>query len=94
MAVDPQNPSTVYAFGRFGTNGQTLAFLKSTDSGANWSVVSKPTFPYTSGLAGLLAIDPVKTNVLYTMAANNGLEITTDGGVTWSAPTIPRGARS
>jgi uncharacterized protein (TIGR03437 family) len=94
MAVDPQNPSTVYAFGRFGPTGQTLAFLKSTDSGANWSVVSKPTFPYTSGLAGLLAIDPVKTNVLYTMAAADGLEVTTDGGVTWSTPTIPKPAGS
>ena len=89
MVVDPQTPSTVYAFGRFGPNGQTLAFLKSTDSGANWSVVSKPTFTYTYGSAALLAIDPVKTNVLYTMAATDGLEVTTDAGVTWSAPTIP-----
>ena len=74
MVVDPQTPSTVYAFGRFGPYGQTLAFLKSTDSGANWSVVSKPTFSYTSGTAASLAIDPVITNVLYT----------------WTAPTIPK----
>jgi uncharacterized protein (TIGR03437 family) len=94
MVVDPQTPSTVYAFGRFGPNGQTLAFLKSTDSGANWSVVSKPTFTYTYGSAALLAIDPVKTNVLYTMAATDGLEVTTDAGVTWSAPTIPKPAGS
>jgi uncharacterized protein (TIGR03437 family) len=94
MAVDPQNPSTVYAFARFGPSGQTLAFLKSTDSGATWSVVSKPTFTYTFGAAALLAIDPVKTNVLYTIAANDGLEVTTDGGVTWTAPTIPKPAGS
>ena len=90
IAVDPQNPSTLFAFARFGPNGQTLAFLKSTDAGANWSVVSKPTFSYTFGTAALLAIDPVKTNVLYTIAAGNGLEVTTDGGVTWTAPTIPK----
>src|SRR5580704_14276662 len=37
MAVDPQTPSTVYAFGRFtSVSGQPLAFLKSTDSGATW----------------------------------------------------------
>ena len=90
IVVDPRTPSTVYAFARFGPNGQTLAFIKSNDSGATWSVVSKPTFSYTYGTAALLAIDPVKTNVLYTMAANNGLEMTTDGGVTWSAPTIPK----
>jgi uncharacterized protein (TIGR03437 family) len=94
MVVDPQTPSTVYAFGRFGPNGQTLAFLKSTDSGATWSVVSKPTFNYTFGTAALLAIDPVKTSVLYTIAATDGLEVTTDGGVTWTAPTIPKPAGS
>ncbi len=95
IVVDPQTPSTVYAIGRFDSpSGFPLAFLKSIDSGANWSVVSKPTFSYTSGSAALLAIDPVKTNVLYTMAANNGLEVTTDGGVTWSAPTIPKPAGS
>jgi uncharacterized protein (TIGR03437 family) len=94
MAVDPQNPSTVYAFARFGPSGQTLAFLKSSDSGATWSVVSKPTFTYTFGGAALLAIDPVKTNVLYTIAATDGLEVTTDGGVTWIAPTIPKPAGS
>ena len=91
MVVDPQTPSTVYAIGRFDSpSGFPLAFLKSTDSGANWSVVSKPTFSYASGTAALLAIDPVKTNVLYTMAATDGLEVTTDGGVTWSTPTIPK----
>ena len=95
IVVDPRTPSTVYAMGRFTSpSGFPLAFLKSTDSGANWSVVSKPTFSYTSGNAGLLAIDAVKTNVLYTMAADEGLEVTTDGGVTWTAPTIPKPAGS
>jgi uncharacterized protein (TIGR03437 family) len=96
MAVDPQTPSTVYAFGRFtSVSGQPLAFLKSTDSGATWSVVSKPSFSYTFNTNALLAIDPVKTNVLYTMnGSNDGLEVTTDGGVTWSEPAIPKPAGS
>lgn len=94
IAVDPKTPSTVFAFARFGPNGQTLAFLKSTDAGANWSVVSKPTFSYTFGSAALLAIDPVKTNVLYTITAANGLEVSTDGGVAWTAPTIAKPAGS
>jgi uncharacterized protein (TIGR03437 family) len=95
IAVDPRTPSTVYAIGRFDSpSGFPLAFLKSTDSGANWSVVSKPTFSYTSGEGALLAIDPVKTNVIYTMNFNSGLEVTTDGGVTWTAPTIPKPAGS
>src|SRR5438477_11480426 len=47
IVVDPQTASTVYAIGRFDSPaGFRLAFLKSTDSGANWSVVSKPTFIY------------------------------------------------
>ncbi|HXS97447.1 MAG TPA: IPT/TIG domain-containing protein [Candidatus Limnocylindrales bacterium] len=93
MAVDPQTPSTVYAFARFTSlSGQPLAFLKSTDSGTTWSVVSKPTFTYTFAGGALLAIDPVKTNVLFTMNASNGLELSTDGGITWSAPTIAKPA--
>jgi uncharacterized protein (TIGR03437 family) len=95
MAVDPQTPSTVYAFARFtSVNGQPLAFLKSTDSGATWSVVLKPTFSYTFDTKALLAIDPVKTNILYTMNASDGVEVTTDGGVTWSEPAIPKPAGS
>ncbi len=95
MVVDPQTPSTLYAFARFSSPaGQPLAFLKSTDAGANWSVVSKPTFSYPFGTAGFVAIDPVKTNVLYTMNASDGLEVTTDGGVTWIAPNIPKPAGS
>jgi uncharacterized protein (TIGR03437 family) len=95
MLVDPQTPSTVYAFARFNSpSGQPLAFLKSTDAGATWSVVSKPTFAYTFSTGAVAAIDAVKTNVLYTINASNGLEVTTDGGVTWNAPAIlkPTGA--
>ena len=89
IVIDPRTPSTVYAMGRFTSpSGFPIAFLKSTDAGANWSVVSKPTFTFTS-TAGLLAIDPVNTKVLYTMNFSSGLEVSTDGGVTWSTPAIP-----
>jgi uncharacterized protein (TIGR03437 family) len=95
MVVDPQTPSTVYAMARFSSpSGFPLAFLKSTDSGANWSVVSKPTFSYTSAAGALLTIDPLKTTVMYTMNSSSGLEVTTNGGVTWSEPTIPKPAGS
>src|SRR5579862_2140495 len=47
IAVDPQTPSTVYAMARFNSpSGIQTAFVKSTDSGATWSVVSKPTFSF------------------------------------------------
>ncbi|HEY4359599.1 MAG TPA: IPT/TIG domain-containing protein [Bryobacteraceae bacterium] len=91
VVLDPQTPSTVYAIGKYDlANGMPLAFLKSTDAGANWSVVSKPTFTFTGTDGGSLTIDPVRTNVLYAMNNSGGLEVTTDGGVTWSAPTIPK----
>jgi uncharacterized protein (TIGR03437 family) len=91
MAVDPLTPSKVYAFARYlSLQGEPLVFFKSTDAGATWSVVSKPTFSYTFGTTALFAIDSVKTNVFYTMNASDGLEVSTDGGVTWSAPTIPK----
>jgi photosystem II stability/assembly factor-like uncharacterized protein len=89
MVVDPKTPSTVYAVGRFTTPaGFPNAVLKSTDAGATWAVVSKLSFLYTSTVA-LLAIDPVNTKVLYTMNFNSGVEVSTDGGVTWNAPAIP-----
>jgi uncharacterized protein (TIGR03437 family) len=95
MVVDPQTPTTVYAFARFTSpSGQPLAFLKSTDAGATWSVVSQPTFSYTFAAGAIVAIDPINTKVLYTMNASNGLEVTTDGGVSWAAPTIPKPASS
>jgi len=95
MVVDPQTPSTLYAMARYDSpSGFPLAFLKSTDSGSNWSVVSKPTFSYPFSARGLLAIDPVKTTVLYTMNASSGLEVSTNGGVSWSEPTIPKPAGS
>src|SRR5206468_12085200 len=89
IVVDPKTPSTLYAMGRFTTPaGFPDAVLKSTDAGATWSAVSKLTFLYTS-IAALLVIDPSNTKVLYTMNLNSGLEVSRDGGVTWSAPAIP-----
>ncbi len=94
IAVDPQTPSTVYAMARFNSaSGIRLAFVKSSDSAATWSVVSKPTFSYGASGSGLLVIDPVKTNVIYTIDnGGSALEVSTDGGVTWSTPTIPKPA--
>jgi len=86
ITVDPLDPSTVY-FVR-GPSG----FYKSTDGGQSWSATL--TLGYT--LAGdenhpqTLAIDPVKTNVIYSMAypTSGGPVIlkSTDAGATF-APT-------
>jgi uncharacterized protein (TIGR03437 family) len=86
ITVDPLDPSTVY-FVR-GPSG----FYKSTDGGQSWSATL--TLGYT--LAGdsnhpqTLAIDPVKTNVIYSIAypTSGGPAIlkSTDAGATF-APT-------
>jgi photosystem II stability/assembly factor-like uncharacterized protein len=56
LAVDPQNPRTVYA----GTYGRGV--FKTTDGGTSWSAVN-------SGLTTLsvnsLAIDPQNPNTIY-----------------------------
>jgi uncharacterized protein (TIGR03437 family) len=86
IAVDPLDPSTVY-FVR-GPSG----FYKSTDGGQSWSATL--TLGYTLGgdenHPQALAIDPVKTNVIYSVAypTSGGPVIlkSTDAGATF-APT-------
>lgn len=71
LAIDPQDPSTVYA----ATGG---AVFKSTDGGRRWN-------PASSGLRGAkaLAIDFQTPGTLY--AAGGGVFKTTDGGANWSS---------
>jgi photosystem II stability/assembly factor-like uncharacterized protein len=85
LAIDPQNPTTVYA----GTNQGGV--VKSEDGGTNWTMVN-------SGLTGLrvyiLAVDPQNPRTLYagTAGTNLGLFKSTDGGESWtSLPYLPRG---
>jgi uncharacterized protein (TIGR03437 family) len=85
LAVDPQNPANVYAGATFtGVN----AFLRSGDGGQTWSIVSQPKFGFDGGPAGL-AIDPVMTNVIYASTPQYELEVSTDGGATWTVPSMP-----
>jgi photosystem II stability/assembly factor-like uncharacterized protein len=74
LAVDPQNPGTVYA----ATGG--LGVFKSTDAATNWNAMN-------SGLSAsevtASAVDSQNPGTIYA-AANTGLFKTTDGGVNWS----------
>ena len=85
LVVDPQNPSNVYAGASYtGPN----AFLRSTDGGQTWSVVSATSFGFKAGASGL-AIDPVMTNVMYASTPQQGIAVTTNGGLTWTLPAVP-----
>jgi uncharacterized protein (TIGR03437 family) len=97
LAIDPQNPDTLFA-------GTGEGVYRSTDGGASWIAVSVglPTFLYTnSSSANLpvraLAIDPQDPNTLYAASSmpfdlsgqpaccTNGLFKTTNGGASWNA---------
>ena len=75
LAVDPANPSTVYA-------GTTSAgVFKSTDSGATWQGAGEG-LP-TTGISALV-IDPVTRSTVYA-GTGSGIFKSVDGGQHWSA---------
>src|SRR5262245_23484446 len=70
MAIDPQNPSTLYT-------GTSSGIFKSTDGGTSWNSISDVIAAWT------LAIDPGTPSTLY--AGGVGLFKSTDGGTNWNA---------
>jgi len=84
LAIDPQNPSTVYA----ATSG--LGVFKSTDRASTWSAVD-------SGLSATAiqssAVDPQNPAAIYA-ATNAGVFKTTNGGVSWSSANSGLPARA
>ncbi|HEX7252636.1 MAG TPA: sialidase family protein [Thermoanaerobaculia bacterium] len=72
LAIDPQNPATIY----YGSNG---GVFKSVDGGSTWTL-------FSSGLLGFvtaLAVDPLNSSTIYA-GANAGVARSTDGGATWT----------
>jgi len=68
-----------------GQNDNKPALLRSTNSGANWSVLRSNT--YNGGRYNGVAIDPVDTNRMFAfgkIAADTNIIISADGGSTWS----------
>ena len=76
LALDPQNPDTVYA----GTWGNGV--FKSVDGGLSW-------LPASNGLGNLfinsLAVDPLQPNTLYAGTYKDGMYKSLDGGYSWFA---------
>src|SRR5262252_10066010 len=79
IAVDPNNPLTVYAASSKTTPLDGKVF-KSTDGGGSWN-------PMTTGLPGIsvdiIVIDPSNTNTLYVGTFGGGVLKSTTGGGDW-----------
>src|ERR1700686_1538203 len=71
LAIDPQNPGTVYA-------STQLNVYRSTDGAVSWA---KTGF---TGHANNLVIDPRNSDTIYAPTPT-GVSKSTDGGATWSA---------
>jgi len=81
LAIDPQNPATLYAAVSRDSvfpNSAVTGVFKSTDGGATWGATGL-TIPTSS-----LVIDPLTPTTLYA-AGSSGVFKSADGGGTWSA---------
>jgi autotransporter-associated beta strand protein len=94
IAVNPQNPLTVYAAlayaGSNGSSASNTGIWKSTDGGTTWTNTTANA-GLTAGVSWSdVAIDPVNPAVLYAAVgafrgnATNGVYVSTNAGATWA----------
>ncbi|QOJ00120.1 MAG: hypothetical protein HRU70_06315 [Phycisphaeraceae bacterium] len=82
VALDPQNPETVYAAtGEYQTGSSGDGVFRSTDGGATWTRVA--TRLQVDGQASGLVVDPTNSNIIH-VTTSAGYSRTTNGGATWS----------
>ena len=74
LAIDPQNPLTLYA-------GTTFGLSKSTNGGASWANANTG---INFGNPGAITIDPETPTTLYTVAGGGGVFKSTNGAANWS----------
>ncbi|WP_333820814.1 InlB B-repeat-containing protein [Ohtaekwangia sp.] len=91
LAIDPQNPSTIYMLcGIAYMNGGATAILKSVDKGNTFTITDVTSKfkahgnGYGRGNGERLAVDPNNSNVLFCGTRYNGLWKSTDGGSSWT----------
>ncbi len=90
LAVDPQTPSTWYAYGV--DDNSTYGFYRTTDSGQTWTGTAFVSFQPT-GHAGSIVIDPVTTSTIYAIGSNvsahDFIIKSIDSGATWTKVKLP-----
>lgn len=80
FSPDPSNPLTCYASGHPKTGGNS-GFLKSSDGGATWAMISKG----VGGPVDFHAMDVSPADPLTIYGSYGGLQVSHDGGQTWAA---------
>ncbi len=87
VAPDPRDANVVYAAVGMYRSGPA-AILRSMNRGATWKIVPVPFRMGGNedgrGLGERLAIDPQDTDILYFGSRQDGLQRSTDRGLTWS----------
>jgi hypothetical protein len=107
VTIDPSDHNTVYAgtgdlnYGSFSMGSQGI--LKSTDSGATWTVLGADVFgmafPTPPGqfpqynAVGKVRVDPNSSSKV-AAGAKTGFYLSYDGGVTWTGPCATNGFNS
>jgi photosystem II stability/assembly factor-like uncharacterized protein len=74
VAVDPSNPSVLYA------GAQIAGLWKSTNAGQSWSPINSG---YTGDIASFLLVHPAAPSILY-VGSNAGVFQSVNGGANWS----------
>jgi photosystem II stability/assembly factor-like uncharacterized protein len=79
LAIDPANPSTLYAGADMGN------VFKSTDAGGSWMLANSGVADQT---VRALVIDPTDSATVYAGTAGAGVYKTTDGGSSWNFASV------
>jgi uncharacterized repeat protein (TIGR01451 family) len=74
LAIDPTNPSTIYAGG--------FVMSKSTDGGATWNLINSAPLGFRQITS--INVDPVNSSIVYVGTLNGGLYKSLNGGAAWS----------
>ena len=82
IAVDPKSPSNVYAAAWNG-NGVAEGIYQSTNYGLSWSRLNWPIHQPV-----LIAFDPTSNQNIFVGQADGNLQVSHDGGKTWTASML------
>ena len=85
VAIDPNDPNTLYIATGDGDAGDTYALgvLKSTDNGVTWNTTGLNWTVQQVRRCNRIIMDPSDSDVLL-VATSNGVHRTTDGGANWT----------